>query len=156
MAPAGAWGVIRLEVPWIPPSSNNAYFNLPRGGRSLTKDGTEFLTRTKAHLVRAYPTEMKLFKKDRPYLLVFRFHFEELENKGFVTGKAKTRYKIFDGGNRTKLLEDALKDAGGIDDSQTVTSIWQKVKGTPEKTLIWAWGVEEEETPFDEVLWKLQ
>ena len=99
---------------------------------------------------------MRLFKKDKPYTLLFRFHFEEIENKGFTSGKAKSRYKVFDGGNRTKLVEDALKDAGGIDDSQTLTSIWQKIMGTPERTLIWAWGCEEEETPFDEVLWKLQ
>lgn len=148
--------MIRLEIPWLPPSSNHAYFNLPRGGRSLSDAGKEFLARTKAHLVQKYPQQMTAFVKNKPFLMLFRFFFEELENKGFVGGKAKSRYKIFDGGNRTKLLEDALKDAGGIDDSQTITSIWQKMKGAPEKTLIWVWSVEEEETPFDEVLWNLQ
>jgi Endodeoxyribonuclease RusA len=148
--------MIRLELPWLPPSSNNAYFNLKRGGRTLTDDGRSFLTRTKAHLAQKYPSQMKLFRKNKPFMLLFRFYFEELENKGFAEGKAKSRYKVFDGGNRTKLLEDALKDAGGIDDSQTLTSTWQKERGTPERTIIWAWSLEEEATPFDEFLRALQ
>lgn len=144
--------MIRLELPFMPPTSNNAYFNLPRGGRKLTEQGREFLTRAKTHLVQKYPGQLKLFQKNKPFLLTFRFYFEEVETKGFTEGKAKNRYKTFDGGNRTKLLEDALKDAGGIDDSQTMTSLWQKVQGTPERILIWAWSLEDETTPFDELL----
>ena len=144
--------MIRLELPWLPPSSNHAYGNNPFGGRYLAGAGKEFLTLTKTHLVQKYPSQLRLFKKNKPYLIVFRFIFEELENKGFAGGKTKTRYKVFDGGNRTKLLEDALKDAGGIDDSQFLTSAWQKMKGTSERTIIWAWSLEEEETPLDGLL----
>jgi len=144
--------MIRLELPWLPPSSNNAYINNGFGGRTLSKDGRAFLTATKAHLTQNYARQMLLFKPQKPYLIVIRFFFEDLETKGFATGKAKNRYKTFDGGNRTKLLEDALKDAGGIDDSQTMTSVWQKAQGRPEKTLLWAWSLEEERSPFDELL----
>lgn len=147
---------VRLELPWVPPSSNKAYFNMRGAGRVLTKEGRAFLTTTKAHLAQKYPREMQFFKPNVPYHIVLRFIFEDLENKGFATGKTATRYKHFDGGNRTKLLEDALKDAGGIDDSQTLMSLWQKMQGTPERTILWAWAPESEDGPFDGLLRTLQ
>lgn len=149
--------MIRLELPYLPPSSNHAYANNSFGGRRLSTLGRAFLLKTKVYLAQHYPREMMLFKPNLPYLVVMRFFFDDIENAGFAKGKAKARYKVFDGGNRTKLLEDALKDAGGIDDSQTLTSIWQKVPtvGTGERTFIWAWSLEEETTPFDAVLQQL-
>jgi hypothetical protein len=144
--------MIRLELPELPPSSNHAYFNMRGKGRALTAEGRGFLLRAKTHFAQRYPIEMKLFAPNYPYLVAIRFFFEDIENKGFRTGDAKTRYKIFDGGNRTKLLEDALKDAGGIDDSQVLTSIWMKSKGSPERTIIWAWSTAQENTPFDDAL----
>jgi hypothetical protein len=147
--------MIRLELPWVPPTSNLAYFNLPRGGRALTKKGRAFLTETKAHIAQHYPTALRFFRPNKPYAMLLRFFFKDIENKGYAKGKADARYKVFDGGNRTKLLEDALKDAGGIDDSQTMISMWQKVYGTPERTVVFAWSMEEESTPFDELLRQL-
>ena len=144
--------MIRLELPFIPPSSNNAYFNLPRGGRVLTTVGKNFKILSKSHLSRIYPQELRFFQANKPYLTVIRFFFEDVETKGFASGKAKNRYKVFDGGNRTKLLEDVLKDVGGIDDSQTLTSIWEKKQGLPERTLLGIWDLEEEATPFDGAL----
>jgi hypothetical protein len=144
--------MIRLELPELPPSSNHAYFNLRGKGRSLTTEGRGFLLRAKTYFAQHYPREMLLFKPNTPYLLAIRFFFEDVENKGYRTGKAESRYKIFDGGNRTKLLEDALKNAGGIDDSQVLTSVWMKQKGLPERTVVWAWSTEEENTPFDDAL----
>jgi hypothetical protein len=144
--------MIRLEIPWIPPSSNKAYFNLPGGGRGLAPAGKKFKTTTLAHVSQHYRREMMFWKPNKPFILVMRFHFEALENAGFTTGKAKSRYKVFDGGNRTKLLEDVLKDAGGIDDSQTLTSIWQKEQSSPERTIVWAWNLEEEVCELDELV----
>lgn len=148
--------MIRLEVPWLPPSSNHAYENMRGGGRRLSTEGKKFLRETKAHLAQTYPSDLRYFRKNKPYLIVFRFHFAEFYNKTFATGKAESRYKRFDGGNRTKLLEDALKDVGNVDDSQTVTSTWQKVHDADERTIIWAWDLEQEETPFDALLHSLQ
>jgi hypothetical protein len=141
-----------MEIPWVPPSSNHAYMNNGFGGRSLAKEGRKFLLETKAHLSQNYRRELRLFKENKPYALVFRFYFNDIENKGFATGKAKARYKVFDGGNRTKLLEDALKDVGGIDDSQTITSLWEKKQSAAEHTDIYAWSIEEEGNPFNEFL----
>jgi hypothetical protein len=149
--------LIRLELPWLPPSSNNAYANRRGGhGRVLTDAGRLFLTTTKAHLAQNYPGQLRFFEKNAPYYMFFRFVFEDLENKGFATGKAASRYKVFDGGNRTKLLEDALKDVGGIDDSQTLVSLWEKQQGMPERTILWAWRPGIESTPFDGLLRTLQ
>jgi hypothetical protein len=147
--------MIRLELPELPPTSNHAYTNNGFGGRTLSTKGRAFLTTAKAHFARVYPREMMIFKPNRPYLVVIRFFFDAIENAGYGTKKAKTRYKIVDGGNRTKLLEDALKDAGGIDDSQTITSIWTKDQGAPERTVLWIWSLEEESSPFDEPLRRL-
>ena len=144
--------MIYLELPWLPPSSNKAYFNLPHGGRSLSNEGKKFKRESAAHLSQHYPQELRIFRPNIPYLIMMRFHFEELETKGFKTGKALNRYRVFDGGNRTKLLEDVLKDVGGIDDSQTLTSIWEKKHGLPERTALFAWSLEEEATPFDGIL----
>ena len=146
--------MIRLELPWLPPSSNHAYTNNGFGGRTLATAGRKFINETRAHLVQHFPREMRIFKPDRPYLVVLRFFFENIENAS--KGKGAARYKKLDGGNRTKLLEDALKDAGGIDDSQTLISIWQKAQGIPERTILWVWSLEEESTPFDEPLERLQ
>ena len=144
--------MIRLELPYLPPSSNQAYVNIPRKGRGLSPKGRKFKTTATAHFAQKYPREMMFFKPNKPYLIVMRFHFELLENKGFATGEAESRYKVFDGGNRTKLLEDALKDAGGIDGSQTLTSIWQKEKADHEYTIIWAWALEEESCELHELV----
>lgn len=148
--------MIRLELPWLPPSSNKAYINRRGAGRMLGDVGRKFLTTTKAHLAQNYPSQLRFFEQNQPYYMFFRFIFEDLENKGFATGKAASRYKVFDGGNRTKLLEDALKDVGGIDDSQTLVSLWEKRQGMPERTILWAWHPGTESTPFDELLRTLQ
>jgi Holliday junction resolvase RusA-like endonuclease len=141
--------MIRIDLPRLPPSSNNAYSNRRGGhGRMLTDVGRAFLMETKAFLVQRYPREMMMFKKNTPYAFAMDFYFENLENKGWATGKAATRYKQFDVDNRVKLLMDAFKDAGGIDDSSTLAMFSHKRQGTPERSVIWAWGLEETNT-FD-------
>ena len=147
--------MIRLELPWLPPSANHAYMNNGFGGRTLSKEGRAFLVKTKAHLAQKHPKELMLFKSNTPFLLVFRFFFEGVTTKGFATGKAESRYKKIDVDNRIKLLADALKDAGGIDDSQYFSFVVQKLEGTPERTVIWAWDLEKESTPFDDPLRRL-
>jgi len=141
--------MIYLSIPSLPPSSNHAYFNLPHGGRKLTKEGEKYKNETIAHLAQTYRQELKLFKLNIGYQIFFRFTCEMIQNKLWKPGGKVNRYKKFDGGNLTKLLEDCLKSVGGIDDSQTLVSAWQKKAGLPERTEIWAWSLEEENDPFD-------
>jgi len=143
--------VITLEVPWLPPSTNNAYFNVRGRGRVLTTEGRRYLTVTLGYFQKNYRREMMIFKKNTPYFVVVYLYFETVENKGYPK-TCTTRYKTFDGNNNLKLLEDALKDAGGIDDAQTLQFFWAKKQGMPERTKLWIWNLETEVTPFDDAL----
>jgi Holliday junction resolvase RusA-like endonuclease len=118
------------------------------GHRVLSSGGKKYKTETKAALVERFPRELRFFKDNTPYLVCIRFYFSEVENKGWFQGKAASRYKHLDLTNRVKLLEDCLKDAAGIDDSQHLRVVLDKQKGT-ERTVIWVWDLEQEETPFD-------
>ncbi len=134
--------MIRMELPWLPPSANNAYFNLPRGGRALSAKGKKFKAESATYLIRHYHQQLTLFEKNKPYGIAVGFFTMDLENATYPA-KAATRYKRFDAGNRLKLLEDVLADAADIDDSQNLTVVVGKFKGK-EKTVIMAWSMEEE------------
>ncbi len=143
--------MIHLVIPGLPPTSNNAYFN--RGKyRVLTKVGEKYKNETTAHLAQHYRKELMIFKPNVGFMLIFRFWSSGLYNKNYKPDGKANRYKKFDGANLLKLLEDCLAKVGGIDDSQTLTSMWQKKLATSEaeeKTEIWAWNLEEEPDPFD-------
>lgn len=149
--------MIRLEIPGVPPSSNNAYFNHPRAGRVLSTEGKKFKNETKVQLAKDYRKELQYFKPNEPYLIVFRLTFLSIHNKTWGAEKkaAESRYKKLDATNRIKLLEDVLKDVTGVDDSNTLTFIVQKAEGAWEKTEIFAWATQREESPFDEPLFRL-
>jgi len=148
---------IRLELPGLPPSINKAYFNLPYGGRGLTKEVKKYKTEVRVYLATRYHKELSYFKPNEPYLIFFRFTFVELENKTWGRDKksAVSRYKRTDATNRIKLLEDVLKELTGVDDSNTMTFIVQKVKGPQPKREIFVWATQREESPFDEPLYGL-
>ncbi len=139
--------MIKLELMGIPPTANHAYATV-HGHRVLSSKGKKYKTETKTSLVERFPRELRFFRDNAPYLVAVRFYFEEIENKGWFQGTAASRYKRLDLTNRVKLLEDCLKDAAGIDDSQHLRVILDKQKGT-ERTVIWVWDLEQEETPFD-------
>ena len=141
--------MIHLVIPSIPPSSNNAYFTHGHV-RSLTKEGKKYKNETTAHLQTAYRKELMIFKPNLRYQFYFRFHVENLQNKLWRDANSKVnRYKKFDGGNLCKLLEDCLAEAGGIDDSQTMTSTWNKRQGMPERTEVYGWCLDTEPDRFD-------
>lgn len=143
--------MIKLVIPSIPPSSNNAYFSKGKM-RVLTKEGRKYKNETVAHLATHYRQELMIFKPNHRYQFHFQFFVENVQNKLWKPGGKVNRYKKFDGANLTKLLEDCLADAGGYDDSQTFTSTWQKKQAAPdqpEQTRVWAWDLEEEHDPFD-------
>lgn len=158
--------MIFMHHPGLPPSANNAYVNLPHGGRRLNKEGEKYKHETLAYIVRNYRRELMIFKPNVPYLMVMSFYFDAIENAGWATKTAKTRYKKFDATNRPKLLEDVLKDAAGIDDSQNLDVYLRKrsVADCPvyqtgihvthgiEHVDIMIWDLEKEANPFDAVL----
>lgn len=135
--------MIHIHVPWLPPSANHAYFNLPKGGRTLTNAGKKFKRETAAYIVQTYPTELQFFKPNVPYAIAIWFSFVELHNKTWPE-KAASRYKKIDTSNKVKLLEDVLSEVAGTDDSQHITLLIGKKSADSECTDIWAWDMETE------------
>lgn len=136
--------MIYLRLPGIPPSANHAYFNHPRGGRVLSKEGKKYKKETSAFIIRRFFNDLSGIKKNHPYGIMFVFHFPNIENKGFKAGTAQTRYKKFDASNRVKLLEDALVTAIDIDDSNFMFIGAMKKAGNEEETVILLWDMKEE------------
>lgn len=149
--------MIRFEIPWLPPSSNNAWFNLPRGGRAPKPENKKFKAETQTLLVQQYANELKNFAKNEPYTVFFRIHVSDLENTTWGKKKgAEARYKKLDITNRIKLLEDVIADVTGIDDAHTMSFIIQKVQAAlHEKVEVFIWNTLREESPFDEPLSRL-
>jgi hypothetical protein len=150
--------VIHLVIQGLPPSANNAYFNLRGGGRTLATAGKKFKNETKAYLTRKYVQEMRKFVPNEPYLVYVRFYFKTLQNGTWGKAKgAESRYKKTDASNRIKLLEDVLKDVTGVDDSNTMALVLEKrlLVGPEEKTEVFIWNLDREESPFDAVLHSL-
>lgn len=138
--------MISLSIPSLPPSSNHAYTNNGFGGRTLSKEGQRYKRETLAHLTRTYPQLLRFFQPDVSYGIYIRLFFSELENRGWPK-TAKSRYKRVDASNRIKLLEDTLKDAAGIDDSQHLFVCVEKTIGE-ERTEVFAWSLNDD-NPFN-------
>jgi Holliday junction resolvase RusA-like endonuclease len=97
----------------MPPSGNSLYF--VKGGRKiLSRKGRMVKQRLKSIITRTAATTCI---PDALFRLEIHLFFKAVENKGWCSGKAKTRYKRIDVSNRVKLLEDALSEATGVDDS---------------------------------------
>ena len=142
--------MIYFQLPSLPISTNHAYTNITIGKgkkkvtkRVLTKEGRKYKTETKGYIVQHYPMELARIQPDKPYGYIIQLSFPNLLNKGWPD-TAKSRYKKLDASNRVKLLEDALSDALGIDDSCFLSTRADKVPGQLESTQIWLWNMEEE------------
>lgn len=153
--------MVKLLLPFMPPSTNNAFINFGTKGRGLSKDGKKFKNLVQAYVGQHYPTELASFQKakNEPFTVFFRIHVAELENKTFGAKKgAESRYKKNDATNRIKLLEDVLADVTGIDDANTLTFVIQKVQAkdpAKEQVEVFIWNSLREESPFDEPVSRL-
>lgn len=112
----------------MPPTSNHIYFR----GTILTKQAREYAEQFSFFVVRQYLPEISQLNKDGVFALHLKFYFETLVNSSFdnpsvpASKRAKSRYKRFDLSNRVKLLEDCIRDAIAIDDSQTLAVSLEK------------------------------
>ena len=146
--------MLRIDLVGVPPSSNHAYVELPpivRGkkiiprGRRLTVEGARYKLETTTFIVRNYPTQLAQILPNEPLFLYVRFFFDAIYNKGYPK-TAETRYKKIDVTNRVKLLEDCVKDACGIDDSQNELVLLEKRQG-PDATVVFIWNLDREDAP---------
>jgi len=145
--------MILIELEGLPISVNKAYQTIHKKKgrrtipmRTLTQEGRAYKRLTTATLASRYSSSLATIQKDHPYGLAVQLRLNNLKNSGWPQ-KAKTRYKKLDASNRLKLLEDAIADACGIDDSQFLTVIVDKEEcseNEPEGTKVWIWDEEEE------------
>lgn len=126
----------------VPPSTNNVYFNLPKGGRVLNNAGKKYKTEISTTIMREHQAEIRDVQLNHPYGILFVVNMAIL-NAGWPE-KARTRYKKLDATNRVKLLEDAIVEALGIDDSQVVISVVIKRHSETEVTDVVIWDYETE------------
>jgi len=138
--------MLSFHIPYFPPSTNKAYF-VRHGRLHLSDAGRAFKTNVISHIVTTTPN-LKFFKPNVPYGLLLKVH-SDMMNAGWPD-KCKTRYKKWDATNRVKLVEDALKEAFGIDDSQFLMVSVVKygpviVEGNATECLdAFVWNMEEE------------
>lgn len=111
-----------FTIPFLPPTSNHIYKNKRGGGgRFLTPLAEQFKLAVKTHLADKYLHTIMSLNPDGIYYVFFKFFMErdDVFNKGFGKKRgAKSKYNRLDISNRIKLIEDAFKDAIGIDDCQ--------------------------------------
>lgn len=111
---------LRIVYPEIPPTSNKIYFR----GTILTKTAREYAERFAHFMAVNYLHVVSAFNPNGVYCLSLHFYLpciNETYNNPEVkpSKRAKSRYKRMDLSNRIKLLEDCVRDALAIDDSQT-------------------------------------
>lgn len=112
--------MLRVWVPYLPPSSNKIYEPVwvrgkPRGKR-LSDAGRRFKIRAMKTIQEGGKAAFLHLKEDIPYELTLAVFLEKIENKGWHTGAVDRRYAKVDVTNRIKLIEDTVADAVGIDD----------------------------------------
>lgn len=140
--------MIYMTFPGLPPSVNAAYLEqvVKKGKRlvpirTLTTEGKAYKRELATAIVRDYSTVLVSIKPNMALGLSIRLSFPNLLNKGWPTA-AGTKYKRIDASNRIKLLEDALVEGLGVDDSQFLSVSISKKVGE-EATEIWVWPVED-------------
>jgi|SRR5688572_18137476 len=148
--------MICIVLDSLPPTSNQAYFNMPskksakgkgmeRGGRVLTSAGKAYKKEVINHIVKHHGMQTQQLKKDATISCMIAYGFPDLINKGWPD-KAEWRYKRNDLMNRPKLLQDAIVEATSMDDSQICFDFKYKYQSDTPKTTIYIWN--EDDEPF--------
>jgi Holliday junction resolvase RusA-like endonuclease len=120
--------VLKIVYPVLPPTSNKIYFR----GTILTTKAREYAETFSMVVTREYLPQINFLSTEALYAVHLRFYFPTVINDTFrnirvpPSKQAKTRYKKFDLTNRIKLLEDCVRDAIGVDDSQTFVASQEK------------------------------
>lgn len=150
--------MIYICLPNLPPSSNNAYLTINRK-RVLTKEGRRYKNETRGFIAKHYRKELLFFERNQPYVVLIEFVFHGRDQLMAKTwpDKVEDRYKKVDATNRSKIVEDVLAEATGVDDRHnfivTVAKRWHR---DYERTNIWVWNPEKEGNPIDELLQHLR
>ena len=122
--------VLRVWVPFLPPSSNKIYEPVwVRGkpmGKRLSTAGRRFKVRAMKVIQEGGRAALLNLKEHIPYELTLAVFLEKVENKGWASGAAENRYAKIDVTNRIKLIEDTVADAVGVDDRHNFKILLEK------------------------------
>lgn len=146
--------MIYIVLNSLPPSSNNAYINLPpapakggkgkrRGGRVLSPEGKSYKKDVINHLIKNHGPELKQLRKDATIGCLVAYGFPEMLTKGWPD-KAENRFRKNDLMNRPKLLQDAIVEATSMDDSQICFDYKYKYQSEAAQTTIYIWNEDDE------------
>jgi Holliday junction resolvase RusA-like endonuclease len=130
MGQDGKVHTLRVDIPFLPPTSNHIYVtDWRRKMRFLTKEARAFQHRFSAEVVPRYLNLISLLDVVTTYSVAYHFYFErdDVLTKSFgQKDGAKSRYKKMDVENRIKLIADCFFKAIGIDDSQVFCEVSYK------------------------------
>lgn len=124
---------ITIEVPFIPPSVNDLYFNNRHGGRTLTKSGQVFKTRIKEYLTEHYLDEIQKLNPRSMYSMTMWFYLDkdDVFTKSYLENpKTQSPFKKRDVGNMEKVLVDCIKEFAFEDDCQIFHEVLWKMATT--------------------------
>jgi Holliday junction resolvase RusA-like endonuclease len=120
--------LLKIVYPVLPPSSNKIYFR----GTILRQEARNYAENFAKYAAQNHLHEISLLNPQGVYALHLKFFFDSLVNETWnnhtlaPSRRAKSRYKRIDLTNRIKLLEDCVRDAIDIDDSQTFAASQEK------------------------------
>lgn len=144
--------MIYIVMEGLPPSSNQAYFNMPskktkegmkRGGRVLTRAGEAYKREVVQYIVKNHGHQTRELRKDATIGCFIAYGFPDMMNSGWPK-EAQWRYKKNDLANRPKLLQDAICEATAMDDSQICFDYKYKYQSETPLTTIWIWNEDED------------
>lgn len=120
--------ILYVTYPVLPPTSNKIYVK----GTMLRDEARRYAEAFAMFMAQRHGAEILEMERTATYALHLRFFFKRLENARWNDPKCppskrpQSRYKRLDLSNRIKLLEDCVRDALDIDDSQTFAASQEK------------------------------
>lgn len=126
---------LMFEFPFVPPSANHLYFNLPTGGRGLSKEAKTYKEKVKNLLIEKYYEKITNFSPDK-YKVFKVTSIIYLDNVLTKSKDAKSPYRKIDVDNRLKAFNDAVFESLGIGDHRIFDIISKKREGSPKTVMV--------------------
>lgn len=114
---------LHVWIPFLPPSSNAIYVNIPRHGRTLSTQARAFKVKAMREIQQQGRVAFMQLKTNVPYQLSLTVFFDKIELKKSEKGN---RYVVRDLSNVVKLIEDTVAEAVGIGDEHNFRLVLEK------------------------------
>ena len=114
---------LHVWIPFLPPSSNAIYVNIPRHGRTLSTQARAFKVKSMREIQQQGRVAFMQLKTNVPYQLSLTVFFDKIELKKSEKGN---RYVVRDLSNVVKLIEDTVAEAVGIGDEHNFRLVLEK------------------------------